>query len=51
MRYVGSSNFAGWQIADADWIAKTQRQARFVSAQNHYSLLQRDTERKSYRRV
>lgn len=45
VRYVGSSNFAGWQIADADWIAKTQRQARFVSAQNHYSLLQRDTER------
>ena len=45
VRYVGSSNFAGWQIADADWIARTQRRARFISAQNHYSLLQRDTER------
>jgi aryl-alcohol dehydrogenase-like predicted oxidoreductase len=45
VRYVGSSNFAGWQIADADWIARTEHQARFVSAQNHYSLLQRDTER------
>jgi aryl-alcohol dehydrogenase-like predicted oxidoreductase len=45
VRYIGSSNFAGWQIADADWIARTQHQARFVSAQNHYSLLQRDAER------
>lgn len=45
VRYVGSSNFAGWQISDADWIAKTQRQARFVSAQNHYNLLKRDAER------
>jgi aryl-alcohol dehydrogenase-like predicted oxidoreductase len=45
VRYLGSSNFAGWQIADADWIARTQHQARFVSAQNHYSLLHRDAER------
>jgi aryl-alcohol dehydrogenase-like predicted oxidoreductase len=45
VRYIGSSNFVGWQIADADWIARTQHQARFVSAQNHYSLLQRDAER------
>ncbi len=47
VRYIGSSNFAGWQIADADWIARTQRQARFVSAQNHYSLLQREAERET----
>jgi aryl-alcohol dehydrogenase-like predicted oxidoreductase len=45
VRYIGSSNFAGWQIADADWIARTRRQVRFVSAQNHYSLLHRDAER------
>jgi aryl-alcohol dehydrogenase-like predicted oxidoreductase len=44
VRYIGSSNFAGWQIADADWIARTQHQTRFVSAQNHYSLLERDAE-------
>jgi aryl-alcohol dehydrogenase-like predicted oxidoreductase len=24
VRYLGSSNFAGWQIADAEWIARTQ---------------------------
>jgi aryl-alcohol dehydrogenase-like predicted oxidoreductase len=45
VRYLGSSNFAGWQISDADWIARTQHQVRFVSAQNHYNLLQRDAER------
>ncbi|MGH3827960.1 MAG: aldo/keto reductase [Pseudonocardiaceae bacterium] len=44
VRYLGSSNFTGWQIADADWIARTQHRARFVSAQNHYSLLHRDAE-------
>jgi len=44
VRYIGSSNFSGWQIADADWIAKTQHQTRFVSAQNHYNLLERDAE-------
>jgi aryl-alcohol dehydrogenase-like predicted oxidoreductase len=44
VRYIGSSNFSGWQIADANWIARTQHQARFVSAQNHYNLLQRDAE-------
>ncbi|MBV9997065.1 MAG: aldo/keto reductase [Caulobacteraceae bacterium] len=40
--YVGNSNFAGWQIADADWTARTQHFSRFVSAQNHYNLLERD---------
>jgi aryl-alcohol dehydrogenase-like predicted oxidoreductase len=44
VRYIGSSNFSGWQIADADWIAQTRHQARFVSAQNHYNLLERDAE-------
>jgi aryl-alcohol dehydrogenase-like predicted oxidoreductase len=44
VRYIGSSNFAGWQIADADWIARSRHRARFVSAQNHYSLLERDVE-------
>jgi aryl-alcohol dehydrogenase-like predicted oxidoreductase len=40
VRYVGNSNFAGWQIADADWIAREGRFNRFVSAQNNYSLLE-----------
>jgi aryl-alcohol dehydrogenase-like predicted oxidoreductase len=45
VRYVGSSNFAGWQIADADWIARVNHWVPFVSAQNEYSLLNRTVER------
>ncbi len=43
-RYVGSSNFAGWQVTEADWVARSQGGARFVSAQNKYSLLDRAAE-------
>ncbi|MEU8176386.1 aldo/keto reductase [Microbispora hainanensis] len=45
VRYVGSSNFASWQVTDADWIARTGGFERFVSAQNEYSLLDRGVER------
>lgn len=44
IRYAGSSNFAAWQIADADWTATTQHRNRFVCAQNEYSLIARDAE-------
>ncbi|MFR9774684.1 aldo/keto reductase [Micromonospora sp. MS34] len=44
VRYLGNSNFAGWQIADADWTASSQGRTRFISAQNHYNLLQRSVE-------
>jgi len=44
VRYIGNSNFAGWQIADADWQARIVGQTRFVSAQNQYSLLERRVE-------
>jgi aryl-alcohol dehydrogenase-like predicted oxidoreductase len=44
VRYLGNSNFAGWQIADADWIARTGHLTPFVSAQNHYNLLERGVE-------
>jgi aryl-alcohol dehydrogenase-like predicted oxidoreductase len=43
--YVGNSNFAGWQIADADWISRSNGLERFVSAQNNFSLLERGVER------
>jgi aryl-alcohol dehydrogenase-like predicted oxidoreductase len=45
VRYLGSSNFAAWQVADADWTARSAGTERFVSAQNHYSLLERGVER------
>jgi aryl-alcohol dehydrogenase-like predicted oxidoreductase len=44
VRYLGNSNFAGWQIADADWTARAGGRTPFISAQNQYSLLQRDVE-------
>ncbi len=44
VRYVGSSNFTAWQVADADWTARTHGWEPMVSAQNHYSLLERDAE-------
>lgn len=45
VRYVGSSNLAGWQVADAAWTARHHGIAGFVSEQNEYSLLARDAER------
>lgn len=45
VRYIGNSNFAGWQIADADWTARSEHLARFVSAQNEFSLIERGVER------
>lgn len=44
LRYVGSSNLAGWQVAEAEWQARTSHSTRFISAQNHYSLLERNVE-------
>jgi len=44
VRYVGSSNFSAWQVADADWTARDQGTVRFVSAQNEYNLLRRGAE-------
>ncbi|WP_405058662.1 aldo/keto reductase [Kribbella sp. NBC_01505] len=44
VRYLGSSQFAGWQVVDADWAARTGGHEHFISAQNQYSLLERDVE-------
>jgi aryl-alcohol dehydrogenase-like predicted oxidoreductase len=44
IRYYGHSNLAGWQIAEADFSASAAG-SRFISAQNHYSLLARAAER------
>src|SRR5580692_5601212 len=44
IRCAGSSNLSGWQIADADWVARNRGLTRFVSAQNAYSLLDRSVE-------
>lgn len=44
VRYLGSSNFTGWQVADAEWTSRTRGHERFISAQNEYSWLERDIE-------
>jgi aryl-alcohol dehydrogenase-like predicted oxidoreductase len=42
--YIGCSNFTGWQVADGVWTSRTNLLARFISAQNNYSLLDRRVE-------
>ncbi len=42
VRWIGHSNFAAWQMADADWTARTCHLPRPISAQMHYNLIVRD---------
>ena len=44
IRYIGHSNLAGWQIAEAEFTAAANGHPRFISAQNEYNLLTRAPE-------
>ncbi|OHV41660.1 aldo/keto reductase [Pseudofrankia sp. EUN1h] len=44
IRYVGSCNLDGWEAADAEWTARASGRTRFISAQNHYNLMERGVE-------
>jgi aryl-alcohol dehydrogenase-like predicted oxidoreductase len=44
VRYLGNSNYLGFQIADAAWTARTGGYVPFVSAQNQFSLVERRME-------
>jgi aryl-alcohol dehydrogenase-like predicted oxidoreductase len=44
VRYIGHSNLAGWQIAEAEYLAQLAGHPKFISAQNEYSLLARGVE-------
>jgi aryl-alcohol dehydrogenase-like predicted oxidoreductase len=44
VRYIGHSNLSGWQIADAEYQAVLGKHPKFISAQNEYSLIERDVE-------
>jgi aryl-alcohol dehydrogenase-like predicted oxidoreductase len=44
IRYIGHSNLAGWQIAEAEFTAQMNGHPKFISSQNEYSLLVRDVE-------
>ena len=45
VRYLGHSNLAGWQIAEAEYAARMLGKEKFISAQDEYSLLVRGVER------
>jgi aryl-alcohol dehydrogenase-like predicted oxidoreductase len=45
VRYIGCSNFAGWQVVEAQMIAHAGHMAPFITAQNQYNLLERHIER------
>jgi aryl-alcohol dehydrogenase-like predicted oxidoreductase len=44
VREIGNSNFDAKQLRAADDVARSDGRARFVSAQNHFSLLAREVE-------
>jgi aryl-alcohol dehydrogenase-like predicted oxidoreductase len=44
VRYIGCSNFAAWQVADAVWTARQAGVNGFVSCQDEYSLVMRGHE-------
>lgn len=44
VRYIGHSNRTGWQIAEAAHVAQEANLIPFISAQNHYNLLDRRAE-------
>ena len=44
VRYVGCSNFAGWQLAKSLGIAERRGLPRYISQQIHYSLQAREAE-------
>jgi aryl-alcohol dehydrogenase-like predicted oxidoreductase len=44
VRHIGSSNFSAAQIDRADVAARDAALTRFVAAQNHYSLVEREVE-------
>ena len=45
VRYIGHSNLAGWQVAEAELTAELTGHPRFISSQNEFSLIVRDAER------
>jgi aryl-alcohol dehydrogenase-like predicted oxidoreductase len=45
VRYIGCSNFAGWQVVEAQWVTRMEHLSPLVSAQNQYNLLDRRIER------
>ena len=51
VRYVACSTLMSWQVADANWIAKSQGLEPFIACQERYSLLEREYEANMSRMV
>ena len=45
VRYVGTSNFASWQLAKANMLAEFRAQVPLVTEQGHYHMLERGVEK------
>ena len=44
VRYIGCSNFAGWQLCESLWVSKINNLHSFISIQSRYNLLERQIE-------
>jgi len=45
VRYIGASNFSGWQLTHANAVAQLKRWMKFVSIQPHYHMMAREIEK------
>jgi aryl-alcohol dehydrogenase (NADP+) len=45
VRYIGASSMWAWQLAKAQYTARSNGWSQFVSMQNHYNLIYREEER------
>ncbi|MFC1988906.1 aldo/keto reductase [Chloroflexota bacterium] len=45
VRYIGSSNFAAWQVCEAAWVSRTHNLESFICSESEYNLLDRNIER------
>lgn len=44
VRYLGTSNFAAWEMTEAAWISSTNHLEKFVCIEPEYNMLQRSVE-------
>jgi aryl-alcohol dehydrogenase-like predicted oxidoreductase len=44
VRYIGCSNFTGWQLCEALWTSKVKNLHTFVTIQSRYNILERQIE-------
>ena len=49
VRYAGCSNFAAWEIVEAEGAAHKHAESRFVCAEDRYNILERDVEETTVR--